>query len=81
MAAGKHYKNSLERAKRIKALTQMYYEPGNNARCYKAVWRCHVYPIYPMCYRTYLNYLNMDREPEAGQTARQLSFIDQLFGK
>ena len=61
----KHYKSTYDRVKWIKALTDLYYEPGNKARCYKAVWKRYIYPIYPMCYRTYLNYLNIPPEPRA----------------
>lgn len=78
MAAKKQFKSTLERAKRIKVLTERHYEPGNNAKCYKSVWRRYVYPVYPMCYRTYLNYLSipLDRQEPV---ARQLTFIDDLF--
>lgn len=80
MAAQKHFKSSIDRAKRIRALTELHYEPGNNARCYKSVWRRYIYPVYPMCYRTYLNYLNMEVEPEEERCdVRQLTFLDQLF--
>lgn len=67
MGNNRHYKSTLERVKLIKALTDRYYEPGNNAKCYKAVWKKYIYPIYPMCYRTYLNYLNIPPEPPAAK--------------
>lgn len=50
--------NTKLRIKRICEITQKHYEPGNHSKCYKAVWRNHIYPLYPMSYRTYLSYIN-----------------------
>lgn len=50
--------NTLRRIQRVCEITNEHYEPGNLRKCYKAVFREYVYPIYPMCYRTYLNYLS-----------------------
>ncbi|AGB29736.1 hypothetical protein Prede_2599 [Prevotella dentalis DSM 3688] len=75
MGATKHYKSTLERAKKIRELTQRYYEPGNNQRCYKAVWRKYVYPVYPMCYHTYLTYLGIPTE-KTRPTAIELCLFD-----
>ena len=63
MGKVKHHKSTLERTKKIRAITERYYEAGNNRRCYKAIWKKYIYPIYPMCYRTYLNYLDIPTEP------------------
>ena len=71
------YESTIRRAENIRKLTQMYYEPGNLARCYKSVWRRYIYPIYPMCYKTYLNYLGIPTSEQSQQT-RQLSFLDLL---
>lgn len=57
---GKHYKNTLRRAKLIQELAAKYYEPGNYSKSYHQVWRNHVNQVYPMSYHTYLKYLNMD---------------------
>lgn len=54
----KHHKNTLLRIKHVCEITQQHYETGNLQKCYKAVWKKYIYPIYPMCYRTYLAYLN-----------------------
>lgn len=78
MSKEKHHKNTIERAKKIRQLTEKYYEQGNNARCYKAVWRKYIYPVYPMCYRTYLNALAIPTPPPQEPTARQLTFWDLL---
>ena len=55
--AEKHHKNTLLRIQHVCEITQQHYEIGNAAKCYKAVWRNYVYPVYPMCYRTYLKYI------------------------
>ena len=65
MGKQRRYKSTEARAKIIRAITNRYYEPGNNAKCYKAVWKKYINPIYPMSYRTYLNYLNIPVEPPA----------------
>ena len=59
MEKHKHHKSTLARVKAIRAITEQYYEAGNNRRCYKQVWRHYVSPIYGCCYRTYLNYLGI----------------------
>ena len=53
----KHHKNTLLRIKHVCEITQQYYEEGNLQKCYKEIWRRYVYPIYPMCYHTYLSYI------------------------
>ena len=78
MANRKYHKSTIERTKKIRQIAEQYYEAGNNARCYKAVWKKYVYPIYPMCYRTFLNYLNIPTTPPAKPTVIQLSFWDSM---
>lgn len=56
----KHYNNTLQRARIIKDLAARHYERGNYARSYYQVWRNYVNKSYPMCYRTFLKYINMD---------------------
>jgi len=51
-------KNTLLRIKNVCEITQQHYEPGRQDKCYKAVWRSFVFPVYPMHYRTFLNYIN-----------------------
>jgi len=48
------------RAKNIRKLTENHYEPENQAKCYKMVWKRFVHPLWGISYRTYLNYLNVD---------------------
>ena len=35
-----------------------HYEVGNQSKCYKAVWRNYIYPMFGISYRTYLNHIN-----------------------
>ena len=60
----KRHKNILLRIQHVQELAAQHYEPGNQSKCYKQVWRHHVYPVYPMSYRTFLNYINEQIEPE-----------------
>ena len=55
---GKRNINTLRRVRLVCAIVKEHYEPGVLRKCYKAVWREHVYPVYPMCYRTFLNYVS-----------------------
>lgn len=54
----------MERARLLASITAEHYEVGNQARCYKAVWRKYVWPAYKICYRTYLNYLGIEPQAE-----------------
>ncbi|MBE6331665.1 MAG: hypothetical protein E7070_05115 [Bacteroidales bacterium] len=60
----KTYRSTRDRARLIQQLTAAYYEPGNLRRCYRAIWQRYIYPVYPMCYNTYLHYLGIDPAPE-----------------
>ncbi len=60
--AKKTHKNTLLRAQLVCEIAKKHYEEGNLAKCYKMVWRRHVYPVYPMCYRTFLHYLRIGIE-------------------
>ena len=57
---------------------QEHYEPGDQSKCYRQVWKLYVNPIYPMCYRTMLRYiatpLPNEEAEEAGDPA-QLSLF------
>lgn len=46
----------LLRAKVIQDITSQHYEPENQSRCHKAVWRKEIYPRFGIGYRAYLNY-------------------------
>ena len=76
---GKRNINTLRRVRLVCAMVKEHYEPGVLKKCYKAVWREHVYPVYPMCYRTFLNYVSTSpallRDAEA---AERFKSSDQL---
>lgn len=62
----RHHKNTILRMQHVREIVRQHYESGNLAKCYKQVWRHYVYPKYPMCYRTFLSYLNLsDAELQA----------------
>ncbi len=67
------------RIKHVCEITQQHYEQGNAARCYKMVWQRYIYPVYPMCYRTYLSYIRTPlselKEPPREDPA-QLTLFD-----
>ena len=67
----------MARAEKVKALTAQHYEAGNQAKCYKAVWRRWIEPEFGICYRTYLNMLGIIQEPERRQH-KELSLFDDL---
>ena len=46
-------KNYIARARRVKVIVDEHYEPGNNRRCLRQVWRHEVMPVYPMSERTF----------------------------
>ncbi|MCF0219101.1 MAG: hypothetical protein HUK14_04895 [Muribaculaceae bacterium] len=64
MARKNRHKSTLARAKKLKALTNLHYEAGNQSKCYKAVWRRHIYPEFGICYRTYLSLIGIDPDTE-----------------
>lgn len=77
MTNKKRHKSTLARSELIKAETALHYEAGNQARCYKAVWRRWIEPKYGICYRTYLNLLGLDPEEERRQDNHP-SLFDEL---
>ncbi|MCL2651154.1 MAG: hypothetical protein FWD60_09060 [Candidatus Azobacteroides sp.] len=66
------------RASRIKEITSLHYEPENQAKCYKQVWKQHIYPLFGIGYRSYLRYLdeNEQRVPLKGDDL-QLELFDE----
>lgn len=58
------HKNTLRRIDLVCNIVRKHYEPGRRDRCYKEVWRRYVNPVYPMCYRTFLNYIGVNTELE-----------------
>lgn len=71
-----YHKNTLKRIELVCSIVKEHYEPGRRDRCYKEVWRRYVCPVYPMCYRTFLNYIGVNIAQERGRNAdRQLSLF------
>jgi hypothetical protein len=65
------------RALRIQEITEEHYEPENHAKCYKQVWKKHVFPLFGIGYRSYLKYLKVEVEAELKQEdTRQLRLFD-----
>lgn len=50
--------NTAERIKKVCEIVQRHYQEGCHSHCYKAIWRKHINPIYPMHYITFLRYIN-----------------------
>jgi hypothetical protein len=71
-----HHKSTIERVKAVRFITEQHYEIGNQARCYKAVWRQYIFPLYKICYRTYLNYLGIPTPPTPPPSSGQLTLWD-----
>lgn len=66
----------MKRIELVCSIVREHYEPGRRDRCYKEVWRRYVCPVYPMCYRTFLNYIGVNVAQERGRNVdRQLSLF------
>lgn len=48
--------NTENRAEIVCEIIKKYYEPGNQSKCLRSVWRHHVYPIMPISLRTFQRY-------------------------
>lgn len=59
MSNRKRYRSTIKRIKEIQNIVKREYEPGDQQRCYKAIWRKFVYPRYGVCYDTYLSYIGV----------------------
>ena len=49
------------RARQIRKITSIYYEPENQVKCYKQIWKRYIYPLFGISYRSYLRYLNKNK--------------------
>lgn len=74
MAKGVRYKSTLCRIREVCEITREHYEVGNQSKCYKAVWRKHIFPRYGICYRTFLNYIGEPIPKESEK--KQLTLFD-----
>jgi hypothetical protein len=60
-------------------IVQEHYEPGDQSKCYRQVWKLYVNPVYPMCYRTMLRYIATPvpkEEENEKEDPNQLSLFD-----
>lgn len=57
-----HHRSTFKRAAQIRSIAREHYEPGNQSRCHRQVWRRYVQPVYGICYKTYLMYLRLEEE-------------------
>ncbi|MDR1681897.1 MAG: hypothetical protein LBS25_00695 [Candidatus Symbiothrix sp.] len=69
------------RAENIKAMTALYYEPENQSKCYRQVWRSHIYPHWGIGYKSFLNYIHYDKDSDSRkrnnrEDKRQLKIFD-----
>lgn len=75
----RHYTSTKKRIKAIIAIVMEEYEPGNQSRCYKAIWRRRIWPVYGVCYKTFLEYLSVPpselEEDEKHDDPRQLKLF------
>lgn len=56
MENSKKHPNHLKKVKLVQDIVQQNYIEG--VTTYKGIWRKYVNPIYPMCYHTFINYIN-----------------------
>ena len=64
MTKRKRHKSTLARAEKVKAITALHYEAGNQAKCYKAVWRRWIEPEFGISYITFVRYLGLAPDTE-----------------
>lgn len=69
------------RAQVVYNLAKQHYEEGSHARCYKSVWRHHVYPVYPMCYRSFLTCIHTVEKAQQEKPPVQQAVQFSLFGQ
>lgn len=63
----------------LQELTKLYYEPENQSKCYKQVWRKYIRSQFGICYRAYLRYLKVktdEQEVKPVMKTIQLSLFD-----
>lgn len=74
MARGMHI-NTRRRIKLVCDIVNQHYEVGNQSKCYKAVYRRYVNPVYPMCYHTFLKYINTSHGETTRHSDNQLTLF------
>ena len=79
MSGKKRYRSTKKRMRAIIAIVNEEYQPGDQNRCYKAIWRRRILPEFGVCYKTLLSYLGvspseLEEEPKVEDT-NQLSLF------
>lgn len=86
MGRKKRYNSTKKRMKAIIAIVEAEYQPGDQSRCYAAIWRRRILPEFGLCYKTFLSYLGvppseLEEEPDpstgSGTAHNQLSLFEQ----
>lgn len=77
----KRYSSTKKRIKSVIAIVEAEYQPGDQSRCYAAIWRRRIWPEFGICYITFLSYLGipaseLEEEPKK-EDPNQLSLFDQ----
>lgn len=55
-------KGYIRRVAAIKNIAEQHYEPERHDKCWKAVWRRVIYPVYGISYHTFLSYMKVAKE-------------------
>ena len=81
MSGKKRYCSTKKRIRAIVAIVNEEYQPGDQSRCYKAIWRRRIYPEFGVCYNTFLSYLGvspseLEEEQPQNEDTDQLSLFD-----
>ena len=71
MGKKRRYRSTKKRIRAIVAIVNEEYQPGDQSRCYKAIWRRRILPEFGVCYKTLLSYLGvlpseLEEEPSTG---------------
>lgn len=81
MGKRKRYSSTKKRIKAIREIVMAEWQPGDQSRCYAAIWRRRIWPEYGVCYKTFLSYLGvspseLEDDPAPGDP-QQLKLFDK----
>lgn len=80
MGRKKRYRSTKKRMKAIREIVEAEWQPGDQSRCYKAIWRRRILPEFGVCYNTFLSYLGvspseLEEEQPKNEDTNQLSLF------